>query len=77
MATATPAKSKLVAMGALLTLLAFTVVAPFDEYLERRFRLTLPLCLFIDATKTMVLWGPGLMLMGFLRDRRAKKRAGE
>jgi len=78
MTTASASKSKLVPLGALIILFAFTVSMPLEQFLARRFRMTLPLALIIDGLKSTIFWGPGVLLIGLLRERRAKKidRAG-
>ena len=69
-------KSKLVIAGVLLMLAGIFVPGPLEQFLASRFPMTLPLALVIDASKTTALWGLGLLVIGLLRERRAKKSGG-
>ncbi len=68
-------KSKLVIAGVLLILYAMFVPGPLELFVTQRFRLTLPLALLIDASKATLFVGLGVLAIGLLRNRQARKKA--
>jgi hypothetical protein len=68
-------KSKLVIAGILLILYALFVPTPLEHFITQRFRLTLPLALLIDASKATLFIGLGVLVIGLLRERQARKKA--
>jgi len=74
LANASP-KSKLVLAGVLLILYALFVPTPLEHFITQRFRLTMPLALLIDASKAALFVGLGVLAIGLLRERQARKKA--
>jgi hypothetical protein len=75
MPTEASPKSKLVIVGVLLILYALFVPIPLEQFITQRFPLTLPLALLIDASKATLFVGLGVLAIGLLRNRQARKKA--